>query len=111
MALGIASILLGLVIVCNAAAFISLVHVIIGILTLVTGALQVQSALDAKRFGMPRWWLLLIGAIFTMALGILLVVAPFEGAFAIICELGATLIVEGIENLFILLYMVKYRNN
>ena len=25
--------------------------------------------------------------------------------------LGATLIVEGIENLFILLYMVKYRNN
>ena len=45
------------------------------------------------------------------ALGILLVVAPFEGAFAIICVLGATLIVEGIENLFILLYMVKYRNN
>lgn len=111
LALGIASILLGLVIVFNASAFISLVHIIIGILTLVTGALQVQSALDAKRFGMPRWWLLLIGAILTMALGILLVVAPFEGAFAIICVLGATLIVEGIENLFILLYMVKYRNN
>ena len=60
---------------------------------------------------MPRWWLLLIGAILTMALGVLLVIAPFEGTLAIVCLLGATLIVEGIENLFILLYMVKYRNN
>ena len=43
--------------------------------------------------------------------GVLLVIAPFEGTLAIVCLLGATLIVEGIENLFILLYMVKYRNN
>ena len=97
LALGIASILLGIVIVCNATAFISLVHILIGIFTLVTGTLQVQSSVDAKRFGMPRWWLL--------------VIAPFEGTLAIVCLLGATLIVEGIENLFILLYMVKYRNN
>ena len=103
--------LLGIVIVCNATAFISLVHILIGIFTLVTGTLQVQSSVDAKRFGMPRWWLLLIGAILTMALGVLLVIAPFEGPLAIVCLLGATLIVEGIENLFILLYMVKYRNN
>ena len=111
LALGIASILLGLVIVCNATAFISLVHILIGIFTLVTGTLQVQSSIDAKRFGMPRWWLLLLGAILTMVLGVLLVVAPFEGTLAIVCVLGATLIVEGIENLFILLYMVRYRNN
>ena len=39
LALGIASILLGLVIVCNATAFISLVHILIGIFTLVTGTL------------------------------------------------------------------------
>ena len=102
---------LGIVIVCNATAFISLVHILIGIFTLVTGTLQVQSSVDAKRFGMPKWWLLLIGAILTMALGVLLVIAPFEGTLAIVCLLGATLIVEGIENLFILLYMVKYRNN
>ena len=104
-------VLLGIVIVCNATAFISLVHILIGIFTLVTGTLQVQSSVDAKRFGMPKWWLLLIGAILTMALGVLLVIAPFEGTLAIVCLLGATLIVEGIENLFILLYMVKYRNN
>ncbi len=53
LALGIASILLGIVIVCNATAFISLVHILIGIFTLVTGTLQVQSSVDAKRFGMP----------------------------------------------------------
>lgn len=111
LALGIASLLLGLVIMFNATAFISLVHIIIGIFTLVTGTLQVQSSVDAKRFGMPRWWLLLIGALLTMALGILLVVAPFEGTLAIVAVLGVTLIVEGIENLFILLYTVKYRNN
>ena len=51
LALGIASILLGIVIVCNATAFISLVHILIGIFTLVTGTLQVQSSVDAKRFG------------------------------------------------------------
>lgn len=111
LALGIASVLLGIVILLHSSAFISAVHIIIGALTLFTGALRVQSAVDAKRFGISRWWLLLIGACLTIALGILLVVSPFDGALAVICVTGAALIVEGIENLLILLYMVKYRRD
>lgn len=111
LALGIASVLLGIMILFHSAAFISAVHIIIGALTLFTGALRVQSAVDAKRFGISRWWLLLIGACLSIVLGILLVVSPFEGALTVTCIMGAVLIVEGIENLLVLLYMVKYRRN
>ena len=46
-----------------------------------------------------------------MALGVLLIIWPFEGTLAIICVFGAALIVEGIENLFSLYYMEKYTRN
>lgn len=111
LALGIASILLGLVIVCNATGFISLIHIMIGIFILVTGTMQIQSAVDAKRYALPKWGLLLFGAIVTMAIGVLLILWPFEGTLTIICVFGVALIVEGIENMFTLHYMEKYTIN
>lgn len=111
LALGIASILVGIIIIFNSVGFLTLIPIIIGIFTLLSGTLKIQSAIDAKRFGLSKWWLLLLGAIITMILGVALIACPFESILAIVSVLGFTLVLDGIQNLFVLFYTVKYRNN
>ncbi len=110
LALGVASILLGIVIVFNSEGFMTLIPVLIGIFTLLSGALKIQSAIDAKRFGLSKWWIILVMSAAAMALGIFLIVCPFESIAAMVWALGVTLILDGIQNLSILFYAVKYKN-
>lgn len=109
LALGIASIILGLVIIFNTEGFVSLVPIIIGIFTLVSGTLKIQSSVDAKRFGLSTWWLLLLCSVVTMLFGMVLILCPLESMSAIISVMGISLIIDGIQSLFLVIYTVKYR--
>ncbi len=108
LALGIASILSGCVLIVHADGVIHLIPVIIGMFTLVSGALRIQSALDAKRFGLSKWWILLVASIILIAFGTLLILCPFESVVTIVVLMGMTLIITGLQNIFILLHAVNY---
>ena len=108
--LGIASILIGIIIILLYDKLVISVSVILGIITMISGTFKLQSALDARRFGISRWWLMVVGAIISVLFGLFLIVCPYESILISVRLFGAALVVDGIQNTFLLIYAVKYKN-
>ena len=106
-AFGILSILLGLVFVVHPEHIISILPIVMGIFVLVDGVLKIQTALDAKTFGLTTWWMIILLAVATCICGLLLIFKPFESAVAMMVLLGITLLIDGIQNLWVGIYTVK----
>ena len=71
-----------------------------GIVALLGGIVKVQSALDLRRLGAARWYIMLIWSAVLLIMGALLVVNPFDEQQKIVVILtGASLLVDGIGNL------------
>ena len=91
--------LLGTVILFNPAGMAGFVLSITGIAILVDSIFKIQSALAAKREGMPRWQVVLIPAIIACVGGVLIVFNPFGAARLLVRVIGVSVIVSGITNL------------
>ena len=83
---------------------------IFGVVVLVTGIVcliqyaRIGTDIDlAKRKG-QKWWLLLLFSIVSVALGVLLVLHPFDAAVSAVMLCGILLIAEGALNLGCILY-------
>ncbi|MBQ8110636.1 MAG: DUF308 domain-containing protein [Clostridia bacterium] len=72
---------------------------------------KLQTALDAKRFGLERWWLILAAALLAAATGVALALHPAQGARALTALLGVSLAAEGALNLCVALCAVKIVSN
>ena len=76
----------------------------LGIFIVVDGLSRIGTAIDlAKRKG-QKWWLLLLFSIVSVALGVLLVLHPFDAAVSAVMLCGILLIAEGALNLGCILY-------
>ena len=92
LALGIVSIVLGIIIIKKTEYIIEILSTAIGIFMLVDGAFKIQTAVEAKRFGIENWWLILVMSF---------AVTPFETAGMIVRLIGLNLSLDGILNLFV----------
>ena len=82
----------------------SFLPVVFGIFIVVDGLSRIGTAIDlAKRKG-QKWWLLLPFSIVSVALGVLLVLHPFDAAVSAVMLCGILLIAEGALNLGCILY-------
>lgn len=68
---------------------------------------KIQTSLDAKRFGLRKWWLILLIAALAGIAGFLLIIYPQESSRLIIMFVGLNLIIDGILNLWIVTYTVR----
>ena len=98
---------MGIVTLTHPGETIGFLCVVYGILVLSDGLFKVQIAVDAKRFGIDRWWAILLAAACAGVLGVLLVLRPGEGAQALTMLLGASLFLDGVMNLLVALLTVK----
>ena len=108
-ALGIFLIILGIVLICHPKHIVAMLHFIVGIIVLVDSVFKLQSALEAKHFGLDKWWLILGSAVVCAVFAILLIVYPFKTASLLIRILGLAVIVSNLENIFMIFYTVKIR--
>lgn len=81
--------------------------VMFGIPVLADGLFKIQIAVDARRFGIPQWWLVLALAVLTGVIGLLLVLRPTEGAQVLVMLMGVSLLLDGTLNLSVALCAVK----
>lgn len=107
LALGIFCLLAGIVILVHPNNIMRLLPVIIGLFVVIDGAFKMQTAMDSRRFGLKRWYVILALAVLTCAFGLILIIDPFAGGEALMMLFGATMIVDGIQNLCVVLYTVK----
>ena len=75
------------------------------------GVLLIALAVDSRRFGLPRWWLVMALALLTCAAGVLLVVRPGTGARLLTVLMGLSLLLDGVLNLIVALCTVKVARN
>lgn len=111
LAFGLLTLAIGLMLLFQAKGAIMALHVIIGVLVLTDGLFKLQTALDARRFGLSDWWLIAVTAVISAAFGLFLVTDPFAGAAALMMMTGFTFLAEGILNLCVALCAVKIIQN
>ena len=110
-AFGILLIMLGILILRVPEGLMNFICIAIGLFILTDGLFKIQIAMDAKKFGIKEWWLILLLALITAALGVLLIVRPDAGSSALTIILGVTLLSEGILNLGTVITAVKITRN
>lgn len=111
LALGIFCIVLGCVLLFFSRAVLSLLPVIVGIFSVVSGVFKLQTAFEAKRFGMRKWWGLLILSLAVMAVGVVLLVRPFATAMLAFRLIGVAMMINGVQDVTATAYTVKTKPN
>ena len=111
LAFGILLIALGIVTLARPNGAMSFLCVVFGIPVLADGLFKIQISLDAKRFGIERWWLVLALAALTCVIGLLLVIRPSEAARALMVLMGISLLLDGILNMCVAWLCVKIVRN
>ena len=106
-AMGIFSIVIGCILLFWANTILELFPALIGVLIMIDGVFKIQTALDARRFGLTKWWLILFIAILAGAAGCLLIVHPMETSLVIMRQIGLNIIIDGALNLWVTLYTVR----
>ncbi|MDO5425539.1 MAG: DUF308 domain-containing protein [Eubacteriales bacterium] len=111
LAFGMLDVLLGVVVLSHRFAAVNLLTLLIGIVILADAMFKFQITIDAKRFGIEKWWLILIAAIAAGAFGLLLIINPFRGAQVLMRVLGIALLLEGLLNFIVVFFTVKIVKN
>lgn len=107
LAFGILITLLGIATIIRPKDIIEFMCIVVGILILADGLFKVQMSMDARQFGIGKWWLILSFAVIAGAIGLLLIFKPAEGSLVLMRLMGAALIAEGVMNLVTVLTAVK----
>lgn len=106
LAFGSLLIALGAILIFRTELMMQLLWILLGICILSDALLKIQIAIDARLFGIRKWWLILTVAAATGILGFLLILRPAEGARAVMTLLGVSLLFEGLLNLVTILTAV-----
>ena len=101
LALGIVLIVLGVIIVAKTEYIMYTIPTVVGICILIDAALKIQTAIEAKKFGIERWKFILIMALLTAIVGVLLLVMSRETMDMLVRVIGINLMLDGILNLFV----------
>ena len=107
LAIGSILILLGIILVFRPRRMIEIGTGILGVLMLVDALLRIQTAIDAKKFGIKKWWILLFISLTASVIGVLLLVMPFKGAKIIVNFVGLNICINGILNFVMVQSTVK----
>lgn len=107
LALGLLLIALGMITILKTDQLMVFISIVTGVYVLVDGLLKVQTAFDARVFGIEQWWLILVAAVLTGVAGGLLVFRPYKGAEFLTVMLGLCFLTEGMLNLITVLTAVR----
>ena len=79
----------------------------LGVLVLLDSLLAIQTAKDARQFGLHTWSVILAAALLAAAFSVLLIVRPYRSPLAAHIAAGGTLLAEGLKNLCVVVLTVK----
>jgi len=105
--LGIVSVIIGFLLLFRTNFMIEFLSICIGIFMLVDATLKIQTSIDAKKFGIEKWWLILLIALLVAVIGIILLFIPFDTAVLVTRLVGLSLWFDGVLNLIVVQSTVR----
>lgn len=97
----------GLLLIINPNLLIPILPILVGIVITADGLQKIKAGLDSKRMNHEKWWLIIIVALITIIFGISLILNPFAASNAMVRLLGIALIIDGVQNLTVILSTFK----
>lgn len=104
---GILLIVLGIIMLIHPQGLMTFICVSLGLFILADGLFKMQIAVEAGKFGIRTWWVILGLAVLTGIWGLILLLRPGEGSRLLMILLGITLLSEGILNFSTVITAVK----
>lgn len=104
---GIVLIAVGVVILVRPESVLNFICIALGLTILADGISKIRISLESKSFGIREWWLILVSAVLTSAMGLVLMFRPAQSVRVMMIILGITLLLEGILNLCTVITAVK----
>lgn len=111
MPFGILLIVLGIIMLVRPGNLASFICVVFGLSVLVSSLFNIQTAFDAKKFGINQWWLIFALSVVSAVWGLILVFRPSEAADVMAILLGITLLFESAVNICTVLTSFKIVKN
>lgn len=107
-ALGIFNVILGILLLINPLQLPVLLPTAIAILTLLDGGNKSQIAIEGQRFGINKWYLVLLCALIEIAMGLVLIILAYHG-LDVRAWMGVAMGVVGATNFWTTMYTVRIR--
>lgn len=107
LALGILSTIVGIIVLIHSDWVISVLPIIAGLLITINALFSLQASIDAKRFGLGVWGVMLALSLVCIVLGVVLVFFPVKSSIVIIELYGAGCLLAGIEKVVAAIYATQ----
>ena len=107
LALGVFMIAIAALLLFQPGRIISFLPLLIGLMVLVDGVFKLQTSLDARRFGLRAWWLIMLGGAVSALFALWLIADSRDGGTLLTVAIGISLVIDGVQNLFNALYTVR----
>lgn len=109
-ALGIFNVILGILLIINPMQLSVLLPTVISVLTLLDGGSKAQMSIEGQRFGIRKWYLVLLSAVVEVAAGIVLILLAYH-EMDVRVWMGIAMGVVGVTNFWTTMYTVRIRGN
>lgn len=104
---GIMLVIAGLIIYFRAAAVISIIPVILGIIIVISGVAKLQQAVDLARMKVSRWSTVLVISLLNIVLGVVIIFNPFSTVMTLLRFVGIGLIYSGLSDVIATIYLSR----
>lgn len=80
-----------------------------GIYVFIDGLLKIQISFDAKKFGISKWFIVLITALLVTAAGVVTLISPYRENMSLFMVVYISALVDGLVNIWVTAYTVRVR--
>ncbi len=99
--LGVLFVILGGYILFNPLGLLSIIPIVFGVLLIYHGISDLGQALELRKYEADRWWISIIVAVITIALGVMIMKNPFNTIDMLMRIIGVCLIYDGLSDLLL----------
>lgn len=107
LALGLFSSVLGVLFLLRPKWLMTALPLAFGVFVLINSLFSIQSAVDAKSFGLRKWWLMLLLSLIAAIAGLVLIFEPEKSGIIWVVITGISFIISGAEKLVVALFAIR----
>lgn len=105
--LGICSILIGVLLLVHPTGAVTFLPIAAGLYIIVSSVFDIQLSVEMHRFEIRNWWISMLLGIIGTVFALFLFFDPFDGAAALMIFVGVSLIINSVQNLYLIYCISK----